>query len=83
MITHFEITPACVDDREALRELTSQMQHGSLLADKGYISDSLFYDLQKQGILFLALKCFNSKSPFSKEWKQWIASYRRRIETTF
>lgn len=82
-VTHFEITPACVDDREALRDLTAQMRHGILLADKGYISDSLFCDLQKQGIQLLALKRSNSKSPFSKEWKQWIASHRRRIETTF
>lgn len=70
LITHFEITPACINDREALRDLTAQVQHGILLTDKGYISDALFYDLQKQGIQLLALKRSNSKSPFSKEWKQ-------------
>ena len=47
LITHFEIIPACIDDREALRDLTAQMKQGILLADKGYISDALFCDLQK------------------------------------
>lgn len=47
LITQFEISPACIDARETLQDLTTQMKQEILLTDKGYISDTLFCDLQK------------------------------------
>ena len=83
-ITNIALTPAHIDDREALRELSPHNSGVIVLADKGYISDSLAEELENQGKMkLMALKRSNSKTPYPKSIRNWMSKHRRRIETTF
>ena len=82
-ITHFEVTPASTDDREGLRDLSHVCSNSVILADKGYVSQSLSEELEQQGICLLALKRSNSKNNYSKSLRRTIFRQRRRIETIF
>ena len=83
-ITNIALTPAHVDDREALWELSPHNSDAIVLADKGYIGDSLAETLKNQGEMkLMALKRSNSKTPYPKSIRNWISKHRRRIETTF
>lgn len=83
-ITNTVLTSAHVDDREALWELSPHNSDVIVLADKGYIGDSLAEALEKQNEMkLMALKQSNSKIPYPKNIRNWISKHRRRIETTF
>ena len=83
-ITNIALTPAHIDDREALWELSPHNSDAIVLADKGYIGDSLAETLKNQGEMkLMALKRSNSKTPYPKSIRNWISKHRRRIETTF
>ena len=83
-ITKIVLTPAHIDDREALWEISPQNARTIVLGDKGYIGDALAQNLEKQGQMkLMALKRGNSKNPYPKPIRNWISKHRRRIETTF
>ena len=80
----FEITPAKVDERIALEDLSLVVKAGSvIIADKGYISEPLAEKLKAQGQTLLALKRKNARQPYTPTLRQEIFRQRRRIETTF
>ena len=60
-ITTFEITPASVDDREGLRDLTDGLSDITILGDKGYVGEHLLEEQKEQGICLMSLKRSNSK----------------------
>ena len=51
-ITTFEITPASVDDREGLRDLTDGLSDITILGDKGYVGEHL---LEEQKLILLKM----------------------------
>lgn len=80
----FEITPANVDDRRGLEDLSLNLPSGcTVIADKGYQSANLEKYLAEKGICLLTLRRTNSRSNYSKEFIQTIFKIRRRIETDF
>ena len=83
-IKAFEITPANVDDRTALEDLSSVVKPGSvIIGDKGYISSPLAEKLKAQGQTLLALKRKNACQTYTPTLQQEIFKQRRRIETIF
>ena len=82
-ITNYEITPANIDDRLAIRDLTFGKANITIIADKGYIDKNLTNDLKRQNINLLTLKRSNSKNKWPKAMQRLIFNKRRRIETTF
>lgn len=80
----FEITPANVDDRKGLEDLSAIVKGGAvILADKGYVSEPLAEKLKAQGQTLLALKRKNARKTYPLLLKREIFRRRRRIETTF
>ena len=82
-ITDFEITPASVDDRIGLRDLTDEKSNITILGDKGYVGEELFEYMQKAHICLMALKRSNSKEQYPKNVRRLIFRLRRRVETVF
>ena len=82
-ITAFEITPASVDDREGLRDLTDGLSNITILGDKGYVGEHLLEEQKEQGICLMSLKRSNSKRNWPNSIKQLIFRLRRRVETVF
>lgn len=82
-ITSFDITPASTDDREGLRDLTIGLKDAVILADKGYIGEMLWQEMQRQGIYLMTLKRSNSKADWSQPIRQLVFRQRRRVETVF
>ena len=84
-ISDFLITPASIDDREAVWELVETYnQHLKLIGDKGYIGVRFAKDLlDERGVLMIAMKRDNAKIPNPKPLRQLIFKARRRIETSF
>lgn len=83
-ITDFFLTSAGVDDRSAVFELTENKPSIKIIADKGYVSDNLKYELQKErNISLISLKRRNSKDPLEKQLRNVLSKTRRRIETSF
>ena len=82
-ITIFEITPASVDDREGLRDLTDGLSDITILGDKGYVGEHLLEEQKEQGICLMSLKRSNSKRNWPNSVKQLIFRLRRRVETVF
>lgn len=82
-ITAFEITPASVDDREGLRDLAENQFGLVILGDKGYTGENLYDDMCKKGICLMSLKPSNYKKNWSREIRQLIFRFRRRVETVF
>lgn len=82
-ITSYEITPASVDDRAGLRDLTYNKTDITILGDKGYIDQNLTSELKHQNINLMTLKRSNSKMKWPEAIQRLIFSKRRRIETTF
>lgn len=80
---NYLLTPANIDDRDAVFELSDLVSMDTLLADKGY--DGKLHDelMCKKGINLLALQKKTSKNPLPKPLRNWISKARRRIETTF
>ena len=60
-ILNFQVTPANVDDRKVVPELTEGMI-GKLFGDKGYISEKLFLKLHEQGLQLITRLKKNMKN---------------------
>ena len=82
-ITAFEVTPASVDDREGFRDLAENRFGLTILGDKGYTGENLYDDMCRKGICLMSLKPSNYKKNWSKEIRQLIFRFRRRVETVF
>ena len=82
-ITAFEVTPASVDDREGLRDLTEKRCGLVILGDKGYTGEALFDDMRRKGICLMSLKPSNYKNNWPTEIRKLIFRFRRRVETVF
>lgn len=81
-ITDFTLTSANIDDREALWDLTNNVNCITVLGDKGYIGDDICLDLNKErNINLITMKRNNSKSQLPKQLRQQIFKKRRLIET--
>lgn len=78
------LTPANIDDREAVWALIENYEHITILGDKGYTNKHLSPVLEtEKGIQLLFMKRDNAKNPHPKWFRQYIFKLRRRIETTF
>jgi IS5 family transposase len=83
-VTDFVLTPANIDDREAVWELVESYNHITILGDKRYINKYLSPDLKtEKGIQLIFMKRDNAKNPHTKWLRQHVFKLRRRIETTF
>ena len=82
-ITAFEITPASVDDREGLRDLTENRLGLVVFGDKGYTGETLLEDMREKGICLMSLKPSNYKTNWPRKLRQLIFRFRRRVETVF
>lgn len=84
-ITDFIVTPASIDDREAVWELTEKYQQQiRLIGDKGFISATLSQELlDERGIFMISMKRNNAISPEPKQVRQLFFKARKRIETSF
>lgn len=80
VITGFCLTPAAVDEREALWDTVSQI-HGLLIGDKGYISEPLKAELLREGIDLQTQLRDNLKAPRPSWWLKLLKRVRRRVET--
>lgn len=83
-ISDFFLTPAGVDDRLAVFELIEDKPSIKIIADKGYVDETLKCQLENEkNILLLSLKRKNSKNPLEKQLRNVLSKTRRRIETSF
>ena len=83
-LTDYVITPANIDDRNAVWDLCDKYNSISIIGDKGYINKRLTPELKSQrDINLLFLKRGNSKGNYPKEIRQLTFKIRRRIETSF
>ena len=82
-LTTFVLTPASTDDRKALQDMVDSYSGSVILGDKGYVSQSLQQELQKQNIDLIPLKRSNSKEEMEFSMRQLVFRFRRRIETVF
>lgn len=80
VITGFTVTPANVDEREALWEITPQIQ-GLLIGDKGYISQSLQAELQQANLDLQTPLRSNMQETRPKAVVRQLQTLRRLIET--
>lgn len=77
------LTPANVDDRDAVFELSELVDIDILFGDKGYVGKFVKELREEKGIKLYALKRSNSKNPLPKNFRNLISHLRRRIESTF
>lgn len=83
-LADYIITPANIDDRNAVWELCEKYNSISVIGDKGYVNKRLTPELKNEkGINLLFLKRGNSKENYPKEIRQLIFKVRRRVETSF
>ena len=83
-LTDYVITPANIDDRNAVWDLCAKYNSISIIGDKGYINKRLTPELKtEKDINLLFLKRGNSKDNYPKQIRQLIFKVRRRIETSF
>ena len=82
-IYDYVLTPANIDDRDALFELADLTDIDMLFGDKGYIGNIEQEIRIEKGIKLYALKRSNSKNPLPKDFRNKISKLRRRIESTF
>ena len=83
-LTDYVITPANIDDRNAVWDLCAKYNSISIIGDKGYINKRLTPELKtEKDINLLFLKRGNSKYNYPKQIRQLIFKVRRRIETSF
>ena len=83
-ITDFFLTSANVDDRAAVHELIEEKQLIKIIADKGYVDETLKEQLKKEkDILLISLKRKNSKNQLEKQLRNTLSKTRRRVETSF
>ncbi|MDC9616079.1 IS982 family transposase [Xenorhabdus khoisanae] len=79
-ILALKVTAGNVDDREPVRELTTELT-GSLYGDKGYLSQELADDLAKTDVTFITKKRRNMKAHMQAEWDNIMLKKRFIIET--
>lgn len=79
----YVLTPANVDDRDAVFELAELVDINILFGDKGYVGKFIEDLKQEKNIKLFALKRSNSKNPLPKKFRILISHLRRRIESTF
>lgn len=79
----YVLTPANVDDRDAVFDLADLIGLDIVFADKGYIGKLAQELKDEKGIKLYALQKSNSKTPLPKDFRNLISHLRRRIETTF
>lgn len=79
-ITSFTLTPANIDERESLWDLTPSIQ-GLLIGDKGYISQPLKEQLAIQHIDLQTPLRSNMPDSRPNEFVQQLISTRRLVET--
>ena len=72
-LTDYVITPANIDDRNAVWDLCDKYRSISIIGDKGYINKRLTPELKRE----------NSRDNYPKEVRQLLFKVRRRIETSF
>lgn len=83
-VINYVASKASVHDVKVTEELVESHSHPYILADKGYVSESLRERLkQNLGIHLLAQPKSNSKRPFSKSLTTLVRSKRKQIETLF
>ena len=83
-LTDYVITPANIDDRNAVWDLCDKYRSISIIGDKGYINKRLTPELKNErDIDLLFLKRENSRDNYPKEVRQLLFKVRRRIETSF
>ena len=83
-LTDYVITPANIDDRNAVWDLCAKYNSISIIGDKGCINKRLTPELKtEKDINLLFLKRGNSKDNYPKQIRQLIFKVRRRIETSF
>lgn len=82
-VTGYVVSSASIHDVQVTETLLEQSPHSFVLADKGYVSESLCQTLQTKGITLWALQRKNSKHPYPKKLCRWIRSRRKQIETLF
>lgn len=83
-LTDFILTPANVDDRAAVWDLTHSLSPVTIIGDKGYIGDKFASELKSQReINLITIKRKKAANQFSKEFRQLLFKTRGRIETTF
>ena len=83
-LTDYVITPANIDDRNAVWDLCDKYRSISIIGDKGYINKRLTPELKSErDIDLLFLKRENSRDNYPKEVRQLLFKVRRRIETSF
>ena len=83
-LADYIITPANIDDRNAVWELCEKYNSISVIGDKGYVNKRLTPELKNEkGINLLFLKRGNSKENYPKEIRQLIFKVRRRVKTSF
>ena len=80
VITGFTVTPANGDEREALWEVTQQIQ-GLLIGDKGYISQSLQAELKQANVDLQTPLRSNMQETRPKAVVRQLQTVRRLIET--
>ena len=79
----YVLTPANIDDRDAVFELANLVDLDIVFADKGYIGKLAEELKNEKGIKLYALQKSNSKTPLPKPFRNLISHLRRRIESTF
>lgn len=78
------LTPANVDDRDAVFELSELVDINALFADKGYDGKQFLENIKNEtDVQLIALQKKNSKSPLPKKLRNLVSHFRRRTETTF
>jgi hypothetical protein len=83
LVTDYVLTPANIDDREAIWDLPNEFSLHTFFGDKGYNGINYATSLIKErGITMLPLKKDNDKSQYSKQLRQLIFKQRRRVETS-
>lgn len=80
----FEITPANIDERVALRDMVEEIHSFYVVfGDKGYVDEKLEEEFKTKGQRLFALKKSNAKNNWSAEDRHFISKHRKRIETVF
>jgi hypothetical protein len=81
VISAMTVTPANIDERESLWELTQGIK-GLLLADKGLIGHAFHQALQEQtGVNLQTPSRCNMQDDRGKDANRWLTSTRRLVET--
>jgi IS5 family transposase len=81
IISALTVTPANIDERESLWELTQDIK-GLLLADKGLIGHAYHQALKEQtGVNLQTPSRCNMQDDRGKDANRWLTSTRRLVET--